>query len=89
MKIFYIYFGDHRFVPIHVSEIIGEFLKRGHEIHVFTRVSEQELKRLQMFAYQVESLIELRLSSQRLEQASKAKEQAEKALDAILKVKGE
>ncbi|GLP99013.1 hypothetical protein GCM10007891_08670 [Methylophaga thalassica] len=41
--------------------------------HKVRTLSEQELKRLQMFAYQVESLIELRLSSQRLEQASKAK----------------
>lgn len=38
MKIFYIYFHDSSFIPIHVSEILGELLNRDHEIYLFTKV---------------------------------------------------
>jgi glycosyltransferase involved in cell wall biosynthesis len=41
LKIFYIYFHDRRFVPIHVSEVLGELQKRDHEIHLFTRVNDK------------------------------------------------
>lgn len=41
MKIFYIYFHDSRFIPIHVSEILGELVKRDHKIYLFTKVRNE------------------------------------------------
>lgn len=41
MKIYYIYFHDTDFVPIHVSEIINEMQSRGHEVHVFTSIKDK------------------------------------------------
>ena len=38
LNIFYIYYHDNKFVPIHVSEILNELSKRQHEIHVFTKI---------------------------------------------------
>ena len=46
MKIFYIYYHDSRFVPIHVSEILDELQRRGHRIHVFTMIKDLEAKRI-------------------------------------------
>ncbi|UCE06696.1 MAG: glycosyltransferase family 4 protein [bacterium] len=46
MKIFYIYFHDSRFVPIHVNEILNELQKRDHRIHVFTRVKDEVAKHI-------------------------------------------
>jgi len=45
LKIFYIYFHDTRFIPIHASEIIHEMLRRGHDVHVFTSIKEKEEKK--------------------------------------------
>jgi len=44
-KIFYIYFHDTRFVPIHASEVIHEMLRRGHDVHVFTSLKEEVEKK--------------------------------------------
>ncbi len=41
MKIYYIYFHDTDFVPIHVSEIINEMQRRGREVHVFTSIKDK------------------------------------------------
>jgi glycosyltransferase involved in cell wall biosynthesis len=41
LKIYYIYFHDTDFVPIHVSEIINEMKRRGHEVHVFTSIKDK------------------------------------------------
>jgi glycosyltransferase involved in cell wall biosynthesis len=40
--IYYIYFHDTRFVPIHAFEIVGEMAKRGWEVHVFTSIRANE-----------------------------------------------
>lgn len=56
-------FNNHEF-------LLGTLCIIDHKVRT---LSELELKRLQMFAYQVESLIGLRLSSRRLEQANKVK----------------
>jgi glycosyltransferase involved in cell wall biosynthesis len=36
LKIYYVYFHDTRFVPIHASEIVSEMARRGWEVHVYT-----------------------------------------------------
>lgn len=40
LKIFYVYFHDTSFVPIHVSEIINEIQRRGREVHVFVCIKD-------------------------------------------------
>jgi len=44
-RVYYIYFHDVRFVPIHASEIIHEMQRQGHDIHVFTSIKEEAEKR--------------------------------------------
>ena len=41
MKIFYVFFHDTDFVPIHVSEIINEMQRRGREVHVLTSIRDK------------------------------------------------
>lgn len=41
LKIYYVYFHDTRFVPIHVSEIVSEMASRGHEVHVYTCIRDR------------------------------------------------
>jgi len=38
LTIFYIYFHDVDFVPIHVDEVICELARRGHRVHLFTSI---------------------------------------------------
>ncbi len=44
MKIYYIYFHDTDFIPIHVFEIINEMQRRGHKVNIFTSVRNQLAK---------------------------------------------
>jgi glycosyltransferase involved in cell wall biosynthesis len=45
LKIYYVYFHDTDFVPIHVSEIINEMQRRGREVHVFTSIKDKSGKK--------------------------------------------
>lgn len=38
LTIFYIYFHDVDFMPIHVDEVICELARRGHRLHLFTSI---------------------------------------------------
>jgi glycosyltransferase involved in cell wall biosynthesis len=42
-KIFYIYYHDPEFVPIHVNEVISEMSFRGCEVHLFTALKSKSL----------------------------------------------
>lgn len=42
MKLFYVYYHDREFVPIHVSEILHELQKRKHKVTVFTSVRNKK-----------------------------------------------
>jgi glycosyltransferase involved in cell wall biosynthesis len=44
LKIFYIYFHSDNFVPIHSAEVIRQLRKRGHKVHVFTKVNGEEAR---------------------------------------------
>ncbi len=41
LKIYYIYFHDTRFVPIHAHEIVSEMAGRGWEVHVYTSIRDK------------------------------------------------
>jgi glycosyltransferase involved in cell wall biosynthesis len=45
LKIYYVYFHDTRFVPIHVYEIVSEMTRRGWEVHVYTSIRDKEARR--------------------------------------------
>ncbi len=40
MKIFYVYFHDTKFVPIHTYEIVREMINRGWKVHLFTSLKD-------------------------------------------------
>jgi glycosyltransferase involved in cell wall biosynthesis len=44
LRIYYVYFHNTSFVPIHVSEIITEMGRRGREVHVFTSIRDGAAK---------------------------------------------
>lgn len=44
LKIYYIYFHDTRFVPIHAYELVREMARRGWKVHVFTSIRDTEAK---------------------------------------------
>jgi len=44
LKIYYIYFHDTRFVPIHAYELVREMARRGWKVHVFTSIGDTEAK---------------------------------------------
>ena len=46
LKIYYVYFHDTHFVPIHVSEIIDEMQRQGFEVHVFTCIKGNAAKKI-------------------------------------------
>ena len=41
MRIYYVYFHDTDYVPIHVAEIINEMQRRGREVHIFTSIKDK------------------------------------------------
>jgi glycosyltransferase involved in cell wall biosynthesis len=45
LKIYYIYFHDPRFVPIHAYELVRQMARRGWEVHVFTSIRDREAKK--------------------------------------------
>jgi len=45
LKIYYLYFHDTRFVPIHTYEIVREMARRGWEVHVYTSLRDREAKK--------------------------------------------
>jgi glycosyltransferase involved in cell wall biosynthesis len=44
LKIYYLYFHDTRFVPIHAYELVREMARRGWEVHVFTSIRDTDAK---------------------------------------------
>jgi glycosyltransferase involved in cell wall biosynthesis len=44
LRVYYIFFHDVHFVPIHASEIILEMKSRGAQVHVFTSIKEEAEK---------------------------------------------
>lgn len=45
LKIYYVYFHDTRFVPIHAYEIVSEMARRGWEVHVYTSIRDKGERR--------------------------------------------
>jgi glycosyltransferase involved in cell wall biosynthesis len=45
LLIYYVYFHDTRFVPIHAYEILSEMARRGWEVHVYTSIRDKEGRR--------------------------------------------
>lgn len=44
MKIFYVYYHSYEDMPIHVSDVIEEFVRQGDEVHLFTSVKPSILR---------------------------------------------
>jgi len=44
LKLYYVYFHDTRFVPIHAYEIVREMARRGWEVHVYTSLRDREAR---------------------------------------------
>jgi glycosyltransferase involved in cell wall biosynthesis len=45
LKIYYVYFHDTRFVPIHAYEIVSGMVRRGWEVHVYTSIRDKGERR--------------------------------------------
>jgi glycosyltransferase involved in cell wall biosynthesis len=44
LKIFYVYYHSYEDMPIHVSDVVEEFVRQGDEVHLFTSVKSSVLK---------------------------------------------